>query len=162
MERKLYILDLDNCLIFSSYVELNELELISKRKYHYLYHRPDLSFFLNYLTKTGDILFYTSSKKDYAKWVVDSFKLKVDYQIFSRRFCKKRFTEFGEIYYKSIDFISLKKRYKKIIVIDDRIDLWLNNDSIEFFDISPFMGEKDDQILKLWILNRLKKQQKIS
>jgi TFIIF-interacting CTD phosphatase-like protein len=162
MVRRLYILDLDNCLIFSSYVELNGLDLISKRKYHYLYHRPDLMFFLSYLTKTGDILFYTSSKKDYAKWVVDSFKLKVDYQIFSRRFCKKRFTEFGEIYYKSIDFISLKKRYKKIIVIDDRIDLWLNNDSIEFFDISPFMGEKDDQILKLWILNRLKKQQKIS
>ena len=162
MERRLYILDLDNCLVFSSYVELNGLDLISKRKYHYLYHRPDLMFFLNYLTKTGDIVFYTSSKKDYANWVVDSFKLKTDYQIFSRRFCKKMITEFGEIYYKSIDFISLKKRYEKIIVIDDRIDFWLNNDGVEFFDIPPFMGEKDDKILKLWILNRLKQQQMIS
>jgi hypothetical protein len=98
---------------------------------------------------------------DYAKWVVNSFKLNSDYQLFSRKYCRKKYTEYGELYYKSIDFISLKSTYDNIIVIDDRIDFWKDNDKIEFFDIPPFMGEKEDDVLKSWVLNRLKKQPKI-
>jgi hypothetical protein len=98
---------------------------------------------------------------DYAKWVVNSFKLNSDYQLFSRKYCRKKYTNFGEVYYKSIDFIDTDRKYEKIIVIDDRIDFWIGNDNIEFFDIPPFMGEKEDDILKLWVLNRLKNQEKI-
>lgn len=159
--KRLYILDLDNCLIFSAYKQIIDLPLISKRKFHFLYHRPNLQFFLNYVFKTGDVIFYTSSKMDYAKWVVNSFKLNSDYQLFSRKYCRKKYTNFGEVYYKSIDFIDTDRKYEKIIVIDDRIDFWIGNDNIEFFDIPPFMGEKEDDILKLWVLNRLKNQEKI-
>ena len=155
-KNRLYILDLDNCLIFSSYNLINGLPLIAKRKYHFLYHRTDLTFFLNYVFKTGDVIFYTSSKMDYAKWVVNSFNLNSDYQLFSRKYCRKKYTEYGELYYKSIDFISLESTYDNIIVIDDRIDFWKDNDKIEFFDIPPFMGEKEDDVLKSWVLNRLK------
>ena len=160
-KNKLYIIDLDNCLIFSSYNLINGLPLITKRKYHFLYHRPHLTFFLNYVFKTGEVIFYTSSKMDYAKWVVNSFKLNSDYQLFSRKYCRKKYTEYGELYYKSIDFISLESTYDNIIVIDDRIDFWKDNDKIEFFDIPPFMGEKEDDVLKSWVLNRLKNQPKI-
>lgn len=54
-KNRLYILDLDNCLIFSSYNLINGLLLIPKREYHFLYHRPHLIFFLNYVFKTGDL-----------------------------------------------------------------------------------------------------------
>lgn len=160
-KNRLYILDLDNCLIFSSYNLIDGLPLIVKRKFHFLYHRPHLTLLLNFVFKTGDVIFYTSSKMEYAKWVVNSFNLNSDFQLFSRKYCRKKYTEYSELYFKSIDYISLKSTYDEIIVIDDRIDFWHDNEKTEFFDIPPFMGEKEDDVLKLWVLNRLKKQPKI-
>ena len=160
-KNRLYILDLDNCLIFSSYNLIDGLPLIVKRKFHFLYHRPHLTLLLNFVFKTGDVIFYTSSKMEYAKWVVNSFNLNSDFQLFSRKYCRKKYTEYRELYFKSIDYISLKSTYDEIIVIDDRIDFWHDNEKIEFFDIPPFMGEKEDDVLKLWVINRLKKQPKM-
>lgn len=42
---KLYILDLDHCLIYSSYTKIEELNCVSMRKWHFLYHRPGLNEF---------------------------------------------------------------------------------------------------------------------
>ena len=89
---KPYILYFDYCLIYSSYSEISSLELISKKGYHFLYHRPGLKSFLRYLIKQKyDLIFYTSSKKEYAKWVVDSFDLEKviggpDYVILRKEF----------------------------------------------------------------------------
>jgi hypothetical protein len=116
--------------------------------------------FLKYIQKSGEIVFYTSSKKDYAQWVVNTFQLKNDYQIFSRKFCKKKNTDFGEIYYKSIRNIKIEKEYDKIVVLDDRSDLW-DGTGIEIHDIKPYMGELDDQELQKWVIKRLKSQPKI-
>ncbi len=156
----LYILDLDNCLIYSSYSKINELDLVAQRKWHYLYHRPGLSNFLNYIQKTGEIVFYTSSKKEYAKWVVNTFKLEKEHLIFSRKFCKKKFTKDGEIYYKSIFQIPISREYEKIIVLDDRTDLW-DEKGVELHDIKPYMGEIIDDELQCWLLKKLKLQPRI-
>ena len=156
----LYILDLDNCLIYSSYSQIDGMISNSKRKWHYLYHRPFLMEFLKYIQKSGEIVFYTSSKKDYAHWVVSTFQLKSDYKIFSRKFCTKKSTDFGEIYYKSIRNIKIEKEYDKIVVLDDRSDLW-DETGIELHDIKPFMGEGDDHELQNWVIKRLKSRPKI-
>ena len=162
---KLYILDLDNCLIYTSYQEIEGLNLISKRKWHYLYHRPELLEFLKFAQKTADIAFYTSSKSDYAKWIVSSFNLEKQHLLFSRKYCKKRRTNYGDIYYKSIGFLPIKKKYKKIIVLDDRIDLW-DDKGVELHDIEPYMGDFFDTELQTelqdWLIKLLKKQPRIS
>lgn len=157
---KLYVLDLDNCLINSSFSEIVGIEYVSKWKWYYLYHRPGLIQFLKFIQKTGDIVFYSSSKMDYARWVVSTFELETDCKIFSRKYCKKKFTSFGEVYYKSISQIPLNHKYEKIIVIDDRTDLWFE-EGVEIFDIKPFRGELEDDELQKWMIKKLKEQEKI-
>ncbi|MBU3660514.1 MAG: HAD family hydrolase [Flavobacteriales bacterium] len=156
----LYILDLDNCLIYTSYSKISELDSIAQRKWYYLYHRPGLFNFLNYIQKTGEIVFYTSSKKEYAKWVVNTFNLEKDYLIFSRKFCRKKLTNYGEIYYKSIFQIPISREYEKIIVLDDRTDLW-DEKGVELHEIKPYMGEIIDDELHSWQLRKLKSQPRI-
>lgn len=157
---RLYILDLDHCLIYSSFKELDGNQFISKRKWHYLYHRPGLSEFLRFVQSSGDVVFYTSSKMDYAKWIIKSFNLTKESKIFSRKYCLKKHTEYGEIYFKSLPRLDLKKAYLKIIVLDDRTDLW-DEKGVELNDIEPFLGEANDNELQKWMIKRLKLQPKI-
>ena len=157
---RLYILDLDHCLIYASFKELDGNQFISKRKWHYLYHRPDLKSILSFIQKTGDIIFYTSSKKDYASWVISTFELTVPYTIYSRKYCKKKYTDFGEIYFKSISRLPITKKYTEKIVLDDRTDLWDEID-VELNYIKPFHGESDDKELQNWQISQIKKQPKI-
>lgn len=156
MTSKLYILDLDHCLIYTTYQELPGHNLISKRKWHYLYHRPGLKMFLSFVQKTGDILFYTSSKKDYATWVVRTFDLTVPFEIYSRKYCRKKFTNYGEIYFKSFSHLPKTKKYSKIIVLDDRTDLWDEN-CVELNPINPWHGELHDTELISFITSDIKK-----
>lgn len=158
---KPYILDLDNCLIYSSYSEISSLELISKKGYHFLYHRPGLKSFLRYLIKQKyDLIFYTSSKKEYAKWVVDSFDLEKEYPIFTRFYTKKKITDYGEDYLKSIEKIKVSSR-KLIPVLDDRPNLW-DEKGIDLIPIDPWHGEENDKSLFDLMINQLKTQQKIT
>lgn len=161
MSSKLYILDLDHCLIYASFQKLAAAELKSKRKWHYLYHRPGLESFLSFVQKTGDIVFYTSSKKDYASWVVSTFKLTVPYTIYSRKYCRKKYTDYGEIYFKSLSRLPISKKYTNIIVLDDRTDLWDEN-GVQLNDIKPFHGESVDKELQRWQTSQLKKQPKLT
>lgn len=160
MSSKLYILDLDHCLIYASFQELEGAELISKRKWHFLYHRPGLESFLSFVQKTGDIVFYTSSKKDYASWVVSTFKLTVPFTIYSRKYCRKKYTDYGEIYYKSVSRLPISKKYTNIIVLDDRTDLWDEN-GVQLNDIKPYHGELVDKELHRWKISQIKEQPKL-
>lgn len=157
---RLYILDLDHCLIYSSFQELAEVKLNSKKKWHYLYHRPGLELFLSYIQKTGDIVFYTSSKKDYASWVVSTFNLTVPYTIYSRKYCRKKYTDYGEIYFKSLGRLPILNEYAEIIVLDDRTDLWEHH-GVELNDIKPFHGESTDTELQNWQIRQIKMQPKL-
>ena len=151
-----YIIDLDNCLIFTSYSEIKGLELISKKGYHYLYHRPHLTSFLKFLVrKKYDIIFYTSSKSEYAKWIVKSFGLENDYLLYTRAYTIRKTTVYGEIYLKSLKNIKISSS-TPIPVLDDRPDLW-DEDGIELNAINPWCGELHDTALSSFITSDLKK-----
>lgn len=154
---KSIILDIDHCLVFASYSELPEQKLISQRGYHYLYFRPYLSEFLSFVQKSKfRLIFYTSGKSEYAKWIVSQFQMNCEYSLFTRKFTKCKQTEFGELFYKSSDKLPVKKT-GTTYVVDDRIDLWDDNGEI-FFGISPWRGEVNDTELQRIIIQLLKKQ----
>ncbi len=154
---KTFILDIDQCLVFASYTQLSELELISKRGYHYLYFRPHLLEFLSYLQKSKyKIIFYTSGKSEYAKWIVSHFNMSCEYLLFTRKFTKRKQTLYGDLFYKSSRNLPIE-RAKRTYVLDDRIDLWVDNGE-NFLDISPWNGELNDNELIRIMIKLLKTQ----
>lgn len=155
---KQIVLDIDHCLIFTSYSEIPELELISRNGYHYLYHRPHLKTFLNWLIKKKyDLIFYTSAKIEYAEWIIESFELDKKYPLFARYYTKKKTTDYGEVYLKSLDSINLTQK-EKVTVLDDRPDLW-DERGVEFLHIDPWHGEVDDTALFRIITTDIKNNQ---
>lgn len=142
------ILDLDHCLIYSSYSEIVGSDLVDKKGYLYLYHRPGLKTFLNRVVKfkNMDLVFYTSAKANYARWVVQSFNLDVNYRLFTRSKTRIKHTDYGQVYYKSIERIGISNK-KKNIVLDDRIDFW-DSDGVQLIGINPWHGELDDKELE--------------
>jgi len=154
---KPYILDLDHCLIYTAYSELSNLELIAHKGYHYLYHRPDLSIFLRFLIKKKyDLVFYTSSKKEYAHWIVKSFSLENDYPVYSRFYTRRRRTDYGDLYQKSLKKINISSK-RKIPVLDDRPDLW-DESGVELISIDPWYGDANDKSLSSLMIQSLKER----
>jgi len=142
------ILDLDHCLIFSSYSEIENLKCQGKMKYLFLYHRPGLSDFIKRIEKIRnlEIVFYTSAKSEYAKWVVNTIDPKIDYRLFTRSSTSKKFTEYGELYYKALSKLPLHQDIPTV-VLDDRTDLW-DPTGVNLIDIEPWHGEVLDQSLE--------------
>jgi hypothetical protein len=142
------ILDLDHCLIYSSYSEIEGLDLVDKKGYLFLYHRPGLKEFLNQVIKMKNInlVFYTSAKADYARWVVQSFNLDVNYRLFTRSNTRMKYTDYGQLYYKSIEKIGISKTERNV-VLDDRIDLW-DSTGVDLIDIDQWHGEPNDKKLE--------------
>lgn len=136
------VLDLDNCLIYSSYSILSEFNFVSKKGYFFLYHRPFLVELFLFLEQHFDIIFYTASKKEYAKWVVSTLPVKNKYPIFSRKYTRRKFNS-CDFYLKSISFLPYEFNYESIFVLDDRPDYWLDED-LFFIGIDPWFGTKDD------------------
>lgn len=154
---KPFILDLDHCLIYTSFSELSNVDLISQKGYYYLYHRPDLNIFLKFLIKKKyDLVFYTSSKKEYARWVVKSFNLEKDYPIYTRYYTDRKRTNYGDIYKKSLDKINISSR-RKIPVLDDRTDLWDEN-GVSLISIEPWYGDVNDRSLSSIMIKSLKER----
>lgn len=150
MNQTTIILDLDHCLIYSSYSELSELPLKGRKGYLYLYHRSGLNKLIDLLEKAKNVtvLFYTSSKADYARWVIKSMNVKFDYQLFSRAKTTKKYTSTGEVYLKSLSNINVSST-GNITVLDDRQDLWDDN-GVQFIPIDPWHGEpKDDGLFQV-------------
>jgi len=107
-----------------------------------------------------DLIFYTSSKKEYAHWVVKSFGLEKTYPIYSRFYTRKKTTDYGEVHLKSLS--KIKTSSKSLIpVLDDRPDLW-DESGVELIPIDPWHGEKDDQSLRQIMIKALKKQDRIT
>ena len=150
------ILDLDHCLIFASYEKIEGLDLIDQREYHYLYFRPDLAMFLRHIERGFRIIFYTSSKKEYAEWVISNFNLTKDYKLFTRKYTKPKETEFGVHYIKSLKKLKLKS-VSDILVLDDRPDMWIA-DGVKFIDIDPWNGELHDSSLKRIMIAMIKER----
>ena len=74
---KTIILDIDHTLVFASYTILPNQPLVEQKGYHYLYFRPFLHAFLYAMQKFDyQLVFYTSGKSNYAKWIVQHFKMR--------------------------------------------------------------------------------------
>ena len=99
-------------------------------------------------------MFYTSSKKDYARWVVKSFNLEKDYPVYSRFYTAKKRTDYGDLYQKSLNKINISSK-RKIPVLDDRPDLWDEN-GVELISIEPWYGESNDKSLASIMIKSLK------
>lgn len=156
--KKPIILDLDETLILASYQELDGLPMVAKRRYHYLYHRPGLNQFLKYLEKRKhDIIFYTSAKADYARWVIKTLPLEGSYPLYTRKYTLRKETEFGEEYIKSVESVKELSEFRGIIpVLDDKPQLWLPNDQISFMEIDAWMGDPEDHQLPNLISSSIK------
>jgi TFIIF-interacting CTD phosphatase-like protein len=134
---------------------------VEKKGYHYLYFRPFLHEFLNAIQKFDyQLVFYTSGKSNYAKWIVQHFKMRKPYTLFTRRYTKTRYTDFGIDYLKSSRKIHLPTLTKEVIVLDDRNNLWEDNGET-FMDISPWNGEVGDTALKEVLMQILIKDIKV-
>ena len=158
---KTIILDIDHTLVFASYTILPNHPLVEQKGYHYLYFRPFLHTFLNAMQKFDyQLVFYTSGKSNYAKWIVQHFKMRKPYTLFTRRYTKTRYTDFGIDYLKSSRKIHLPILTKEVIVVDDRINLWEDHGET-FIDILPWHGEVEDTALKEVIIQLLKRQERI-
>ena len=158
---KTLILDLDNTLIFSSYTLLPNHPLVEKKGYHYLYFRPFLLDFLKAIQKFKyQLIFYTSGKSNYAQWIVQHFQMQKPYILYTRKYTKSQYTNFGIYYLKSSRNIHLPILTKEVIVLDDRMDLWEDNGEI-FIDISPWNGEVGDTALIEVVIQLLKRQERI-
>ena len=155
---KTIILDIDHTLVFASYTILPNHPLVEKKGYHYLYFRPFLQAFLDAIQKFDyQLVFYTSGKSNYVKWIVKHFKMIKPYMLFTRSYTKTRYTDFGIDYLKSAHKIHLPFNTKEVIVLDDRSDLWEDNGEI-FIDISPWYGEVGDTALKEVLIQFRKRQ----
>ena len=143
MPKKLFILDLDNTLIYGSYAQEEKAKLLfaySNIKDVRKYDRE----LIKKCESLGDIIVYTTAKKDYAEKIC--IALKINYKILlSRSECEIS----PDNYEKKINS-SWEKKYKEIVVIDDTPSVW-KEDTWEKATVlvpSNFMGEKDDIDLK--------------
>lgn len=74
-----------------------------------------------------------------------SFKLEKEYPVYSRSYCIKDETEYGERYWKSLRLIGFENM-EGVKVLDDRPEMW-DDAGIEMIEIKPWHGESFDREL---------------
>lgn len=135
------ILDLDHTLICTTYSPVKEKPLVAHKGYHYLYHRPNLLQDLHQWNNTYQLVFYTSSKANYARWVINTFHLpEGSWQLLTRKHCKAKHTRYGTVYYKRISVVlsQFPTPPSSIHIMDDRPDLWVDAGEATFIDVERY------------------------
>ena len=151
---KSLILDLDNTLIYTFLHIAEVVEEKDPRKYSLtkkqslLYtNRPYLDEFLEKLHPYFEIILYSAGEADYVEDMVNSNPIlaqKVDH-ILCRNNCFIRNYRFKM---KHLDIITNRQK-SNLIIIDDKISVWLE-DLDNLIPINSYKGdEKDDFLLKL-------------
>ena len=145
MSKKLFILDLDNTLIYGSYAQKETAKLLFVySEYLKVYVRKYSRELIKKCETLGDIIVYTTAKKDYAEKICIALKIKYEI-LLSRSECEIS----PDNYEKKINSLWGKK-YEEIVVIDDTPSVWAEDtwDKAIILVPSNFMGEKDDIDLK--------------
>lgn len=140
----LFLLDLDHTLIFGSYATSETSQcLFSYSKYLTVYERPYAKELVRTLQKKGDIIVFTSAKKDYAEQVCE--KLTIDpLLLLSRRSCRSDGIERLKFFKKE-----WRKNYKNVVIIDDSPHVWRRvHETVEWIIPSAFYGEANDEGLR--------------
>jgi TFIIF-interacting CTD phosphatase-like protein len=149
--RQLLILDLDETLIHSAYVDLKINQDPIKYKYFYIYERPYLKEFLNAVSDHFDLAIWSASKSEYVKTIIRKTVLKnYNFQfVFTRSKCQSIYSKVGTIrYLKKIELIIDFDVYNKIIVLDDYPEMILPIENC--LKVKEFRGsESDDELMKL-------------
>ena len=68
--KRLLILDLDETLIHSTYIDLQLNQTPYKYKFFYIYQRPFLKEFLESVSQHFDLAIWSASKTDYVKQII--------------------------------------------------------------------------------------------
>ena len=151
--KNLYLLDLDHTLIYGSYSQSENVELLFEySEYLKVYNRPFVNEFINYVNSlNGDIIVFTTAKEDYAYEICRLLKINT-LDILSRKDCKSK----NDNYYKEFKS-DWGNEYNKIFIIDDSPNVWINTlnfeDKIKFIIPKEFRGEPNDNELLIFIGN---------
>lgn len=139
-----FLLDLDHTLIYGSYAASEPSQwLFTYSKYLNVYERPYTQELVRTLQKKGDIIVFTSAKKDYAEQVCDKLAIN-PLRLPSRRFCRSDGNGYRKFFKKE-----WKKNYKKIVIIDDSPHVWKRVDeTVEWIIPTAFHGEANDGSLR--------------
>jgi TFIIF-interacting CTD phosphatase-like protein len=142
--RQLILLDLDHTLIFGSYTEIKEGNLLFKHnQYLSVYERPFARKLVFTLHETGNVIVFTTALRSYAKKTIKLLGIQV-LELLSRKQCLLQNGSFK----KSIKQEWLSK-YDQIIVIDDSPQVWIGTEHEKVSVLAPkeFHGQSDDQEL---------------
>ena len=146
-QKILLILDLDETLIYSTESTLAGAEDFIVDEY-FVYKRPGLDKFLDFISPIYDVAIWTSSSEDYAQEVVknifpQNYPLKF---IYGRTKCTLTFLwdQNEYIYAKNLSKLK-KKKYslEKILIIDDNPEKLKRNYG-NHIRVEPFVGSNDD------------------
>jgi Dullard-like phosphatase family protein len=146
-QKILLILDLDETLIFSTEYKLAGSEDFIVDKY-FVYKRPGLDKFLDFISPIYDVAIWTSSSEDYAQEVVknifpQNYPLKF---LYGRTKCTLTFLwdQNEYVYVKNLSKLK-KKKYslEKVLIIDDSPEKLKRNYG-NHIRVEPFMGANDD------------------
>ena len=146
-QKILLILDLDETLIYSTESTLAGAEDFIVDEY-FVYKRPGLDKFLDFISPIYDVAIWTSSSEDYAQEVVKNifpqyYPLKF---IYGRTKCTLTFLwdQNEYIYAKNLSKLK-KKKYslEKILIIDDSPEKLKRNYG-NHIRVEPFVGSNDD------------------
>ena len=143
----LLVLDLDETLIYSTESKLAGLEDFIVDKY-FVYKRPGLDKFLDFISPIYDVAIWTSSSEDYAQEVVNkifpqNYPLKF---IYGRTKCTLTFLWDQNEYVYAKNLSKLKKKsysIEKILIIDDSPEKLRRNYG-NHLRVNPFVGSNDD------------------
>lgn len=146
-QKILLILDLDETIIYSTESKLAESEDFIVDEY-FVYKRPGLDKFLDFISPIYDVAIWTSSSEDYAQEVVknifpQNYPLKF---LYGRTKCTLKFLwdQNEYVYTKNLSKLK-KKKYslEKVLIIDDSPEKLKRNYG-NHIRVEPFMGANDD------------------
>lgn len=143
--KQLYILDLDNTLIYATAGAL----LPARELLHYsglvIYERPHAKEFVQQCHSRGDVMVFTTAIRPYAEQVCSHLGM-VPLKIFSREEC----TVIHDRYIKSIPD-KYFRQYESITIFDDMPQVWDLKSHIKcnIIGVTPFMGYEDDELIRL-------------
>jgi TFIIF-interacting CTD phosphatase-like protein len=156
MSKNLFLLDLDHTLIYGSYGPEESAHLLFEySQYLKIYERPFARELVRLLHEAGEVIVYTTAKKDYAEMICKYLSIQ------------------PKVLLSRMDCVSLKDRYIKVlkkewmeaynqvIIIDDSPQVWdTQHFEVEWLVPKEFRGEKGDSELLIMIekLNNLVKE----
>ena len=144
---KLTILDLDNTLVYGSYIELKSIPLLFRfSEYLWVYARPYVREFVEQCKTNGDVIVYTTSRKEYAERICDELRIH-PMDLISRENAE----DFEFTICKAVKEEWLEK-YDRIVLVEDTPQIWTkaSHEKCTFIIPREFRGEPDDEeLLKL-------------